>query len=148
MFRLVLRWLITSLTILMLPSLVAGVTVRDFGAALAAAAVLGILNVIVKPLLIILTLPLTVLTLGLFLLFVNAIVFSFAGALVSGIHIASFGSAILASVIVSLVSWVTSSFGDKRLTVRTSRTGFSGGRPPRNIGGTLDMEQGEDGKWK
>lgn len=140
MLRFLLRWLITSLTILMLPSLISGISVRDFGSALAAAAVLGILNVILKPILILLTLPLTILTFGLFLLFVNAIVFSFAGALVSGIQISSFGSALLASVVVSLVSWVTNSVGDKKVVVQTGRT--------RNIGGTLDMERGEDGKWK
>src|SRR4051812_35712399 len=101
----VLRWLVTSLGILMIPSLVSGVQVRDFGTALAAAAVLGILNTLVKPILIFFTLPLTFLTLGFFLLVINAFIFQFAGTLVSGLSVASFGSAFFASIIVSVVSW-------------------------------------------
>lgn len=116
------RWVITSLTILMIPSLVSGVNVRDFGTALAAAAVLGVLNMIVKPILVLLTLPLTFVTLGLFLLVINALIFQFAGALVSGLQIESFGPALLASIIVSIVSWVTSSVGDRRIVWVSSRS--------------------------
>lgn len=139
--RLLVRWLILSLTILMIPSLIPGIQVRDFGTALAAAAVLAVLNVLVKPLLILLTLPLTLLTLGLFLLVINALIFQFAGALVGGLHIASFWSALGGSLLVSIVSWFTSSAGDRRVVyIRGSRSANRDGR-------TLDLDRGGDGKW-
>lgn len=105
---LLMQWLVTSLTIMMIPYLLSGVHVNGFGAALAAAAVLGILNVLVKPILFVLTLPITVFTLGLFYFVLNAVLFKWAGALVSGFRVDSFGAAFLASLIVSLVSWIFS----------------------------------------
>ncbi len=100
------RLLLTSLTILAVPYIVSGVQVDGIGTALLAAFLLGILNVTLKPLLILLTLPLTLLTLGFFLLIVNALVFQFAAGLLPGLHVASFGSAFLASLMVSFVSWL------------------------------------------
>lgn len=100
------RWLLTSLAILVVPYFVGGVQVDGLGTALIAAFVLGILNVTVKPLLILFTLPLTLVTFGFFLLVVNALVFQLAGSLLPGLHVASFGSAFLASLVVSLVSWL------------------------------------------
>lgn len=105
---LLMQWLVTSLTIMMIPYLVSGVHVNGFGAAVAAAAVLGILNVLVKPILFVLTLPITVFTLGIFYFVLNAILFKWVGALVSGFGVDSFGSAFLASLIVSFVSWLFS----------------------------------------
>jgi putative membrane protein len=100
------RWLLTSLTILAVPYLVSGVHVEGFGTALVAAILLGILNVTVKPVLILFTLPFTLVTLGLFLLVVNALVFQLLGALLPGLHVDSFGSAFLAALVVSAVSWL------------------------------------------
>jgi putative membrane protein len=93
----------------MVPHLISGVHVASFGTALAAAAILGVLNAILRPILILLTLPLTVLSLGLFLLIINAGLFELAGTLVTGFRVDSFGSAFLASLIVSIVSWVMNS---------------------------------------
>ena len=104
--RLLGRWLLTSLAILIVPYFVGGVQVNGLGTALVAAFLLGILNVTVKPLLILFTLPLTLVTFGFFLLVVNALVFQLAGSLLPGLHVASFGSAFLASLVVSLVSWL------------------------------------------
>ena len=105
---LLMQWLVTSLTITMIPYLISGVHVSSFGAAVAAAAVLGVLNVLIKPILFILTLPITVFTLGLFYFVLNAFMFKWVGALVSGFAVDSFGSAFLASLIVSFVSWLFS----------------------------------------
>jgi putative membrane protein len=104
--RLLFRWLVTSLAIFMVPHFVSGVTIDSFGTALAAAAILGILNVLIKPLLILFTLPLTLLSLGFFILIINGFVFELAGKIVSGLHVESFGSAFLAALIVSIVSWI------------------------------------------
>jgi len=132
------RWLVTTIAIFMVPSLAPGVKVEGFGAALAAAAILGILNALVRPILIILTLPLTILTLGVFILIINALLFQLAGAIVSGIHVASFWSAFLASIIVTLVSWILNS-------------AVSGGAGERTVivrrwSDTIDMRRGKGGK--
>lgn len=99
------RLVLTSLTILAVPYVVSGVQVDGFGTALLAAALLGFLNVTVKPLLILFTLPLTLLSFGFFLLIVNALVFEILGGLLPGLHVDSFGSAFLAALMVSIVSW-------------------------------------------
>lgn len=124
------QWLITSLTILAVPYLVPGVSVDSFGAALAAAALLGIFNVLVKPILFVLTLPITLLTLGIFYLVLNALMFYWVSLLVGGVHVESFGSAFLAGLCVSFVSWVFNvSFkrenGSRMIVVRQFGTGGS-----------------------
>jgi putative membrane protein len=116
MSRILIRWLVTTLAILAVPHLISGVRVEDFGTALAAAAVLGVLNTLVRPILIILTLPLTFVTLGFFLLIINAGLFELAGALVTGMKVESFWAAFLAAIVVTIVSWVMDFVtGDKRV---------------------------------
>src|SRR5438874_801356 len=105
MGSLLIRWLVTTLAILLVPYLVPGVQVDSFGSALAAAAILGVLNFLVRPVLIILTLPLTILSFGFFLLVINAILFDMMGSIVRGVHVAGFGSAFLAGLVVTVVTW-------------------------------------------
>lgn len=133
--RRIVRWLLSTLTILAVPYLVSGVEVDGFGTALLAALLLGLLNVTLKPILILLTLPLTLFTLGFFLLIVNAIVFEFAGAILPGLHVANFGSAFLAALFVSLVNWILnlsiqSRDGRRVILVHTDRTQRSSGERP------------------
>jgi putative membrane protein len=136
------RWLITTLAILMIPYLVSGVHVAGLGSALAAAAIMGILNALVRPVLIILTLPLTIVTLGIFILVINALLFQLAGALVSGIRIDSFWSAFLGSLIVSAVSWVINlPFGTEVQTRTIIRRGGFGN-------GTVDMHRNKGDRWE
>lgn len=140
------RWLVVSLTILMIPSVISGVTVRDFGSALAAAAVLSILNILVKPILILLTLPLTLVTLGGFVLIINALLFEFASRFVAGVQVDSFWSALGASLIVSVVSWFANTTGDRRVAYRIGRR-----RPPARSASPSDafeMHRDNEGKWK
>ncbi len=113
MAGILIRWLLTTVAILIVPHLISGVRVDSLGTALWAAAILGILNALIRPVLFLLTLPLTILTLGLFILVINALMFQLAGALVSGFHVDSFWSAFFASIIVSLVSWIMSSDGGR-----------------------------------
>ena len=84
---------------------VAGITIRSFVDLGIAALVLGVVNAVIRPLLVILTLPITVLTLGLFYLVVNGLAFGLAAALVPGFEIASWTAAILGALLVSVVSW-------------------------------------------
>lgn len=136
------RWIVTTLTILMIPSLISGVQVAGFGSALAAAAIIGVLNAVVRPFLILLTLPLTVVTLGVFILVINALLFELAGWLVSGIQIDSFWSAFLGSLIVSVVSWIMNSAiggGPHEPTVIVRGWGDRS---------TIDMRRDRRGRWE
>jgi len=108
MFRLLINWLVTTMAILLAAYLVPGVRVQGVGAAVIAAAILGILNVLVRPVLVFLTFPITVVTLGLFLFVINALMFWLAGAIVPGFEVRSFWSALLGALTVSIVSFLTS----------------------------------------
>ena len=104
--KLIVRWLLLAAALLLVAHLSPGVTVNSFGAALVAALVLGLLNTLVRPLLVLLTLPVTVLTLGLFLFVINALMFWAAAGLLAGFKVDSFGSALIGSVIYSISSTI------------------------------------------
>lgn len=102
---LLIAWLVTAISLLIIAQLPIGVEIDNFGKALVAAIVFGILNAVIKPILVVLTIPLTILTLGLFLFVVNAIVFSLAAALVQGFRLRyGFWSAIFGSIFLSIVN--------------------------------------------
>jgi putative membrane protein len=109
----IINWLVVTIAILLAAHFIPGIKVASVEAALIGAAILGILNVLVKPLLILLTLPITILTLGLFLFVVNALVFLFAGSIISGFHVQSFWPALLGSLVVSAVTYIANSFEAK-----------------------------------
>ena len=106
MFNLIIRVVVTALALILAANIVPGIAISSFAIALVAAIVLGILNVLVKPVLFILTLPITILTLGLFTFVVNALVFWLAAYFVTGFTVAGFVPALLGSLIVSVVSTV------------------------------------------
>src|ERR687885_1534866 len=109
MQRFVLRLVITALAVLLASYLFVGqIAIDDFTAALLFALVLGVLNAFLRPVLLLLTLPLTLLTLGLFTLVINAVVFWIATWFPIGVHVSDFGAAFLAALIVSVVSFVAS----------------------------------------
>ena len=138
------NWIVTSLTIFAIPQLITSVHVDGFGSALAVAIVLGVLNAVVRPILIFVTIPLTILSLGFFLLIINALLFQFAGSFVSGFSVDSFGAAFLAALIVSIVSSVMNLSGKKdHNNFRFQVHQFRGGRRPerevRNSGDVIDV---------
>ena len=106
MLKIVVRWLLLAAALLLVANLYSGVTVKSFGAALVAAFVLGLLNTLVRPLLVLLTLPVTLLTLGLFLFVINALMFWAAASLLDGLGVAGFGAALVGSLIYSLCGMV------------------------------------------
>lgn len=114
---LLLRWLLLGCALLLLTQLNIGIEVRSFGSALWAAFVLGLLNAFVRPLLILLTLPVTVLTLGLFIFVINALTFQMASGLLDGFQVSGFWSALLGSVLYSVFSLVID-VAIQRLVVR------------------------------
>jgi putative membrane protein len=102
MVKLLVRWLLLAAALLLVAYLDPGVSVASFGAAMIAALVLGLLNTIVRPLLVLLTLPVTLVTLGLFLFVINALMFYFAAELLNGLTVTGFGSALLGSLLYSV----------------------------------------------
>jgi putative membrane protein len=101
---LLLVWILNAVALLVVAYILPGITVASFGSALIAALVLGLLNAVVKPLLILLTLPLTVVTLGLFLFVLNALVFWLAGSILRGFQVDGFWWAVIGAIVYSIVS--------------------------------------------
>lgn len=106
--ELLLVWILNAVALLVVAYLLPGITVASFGSALIAALVLGLLNTLIKPLLILLTLPITIVTLGLFLLVLNALVFWFAGSVLKGFQVSGFWWALLGAFVYSVVSGLLS----------------------------------------
>ena len=104
--KLILRWLLLAAALLLVAYLYPGVTVKSFTAAMIAALVLGLLNTIVRPLLVMLTLPVTLLTLGLFLFVINAMMFWAAAGVIDGFAVNGFVAALIGSLIYSLCGMV------------------------------------------
>ena len=106
--RLLLTWFINALALLAIPFLLHSVDVVSIGAALLAALVLGLVNTLIRPLLLLLTLPVTVVSLGLFIFIVNGFMFWLVAQWVPGFHVDSFFSAILGALLYSIISWALS----------------------------------------
>jgi putative membrane protein len=115
--------------------LVPGIKVDSLLTAILAAAVLGLINVFIKPVLIILTLPLSILTLGVFTFFINALLLALVAYFVRGFEVQSFLAAFLGSLIISIVTWFTNYF----INIMPEK-------PKRQD--IIDLEKGDDGKWR
>jgi putative membrane protein len=107
--KLVLKWLLNAVALLCVAYLYSGVEVNSFGAALAAAFVIGLFNMVLRPVLVVLTLPVTVITLGLFLFVINALMFWAAASFLAGFHVRGFSAALLGSLIYSVFGLVIDS---------------------------------------
>jgi putative membrane protein len=103
--QLILRWLISALALLALPYVMSGIEVKSFYIALIVAVVLGLINAVVRPILILITLPVTVLTLGLFVLVINALLFWFVASFVDGFQVSGFWAAFFGAILYSLIAW-------------------------------------------
>ena len=101
MLKLLLKWLLSAVALLAVAYIYPGVVVGSFGSALLAALIIGLFNMVLRPVLVLLTLPVTVITLGLFLFVINALMFWAASGLVGGFHVNGFGAALLGSLIYS-----------------------------------------------
>ena len=106
--RLLLVWLINALALIAVAYLMPGVAVSSFGAALVAALVLGLVNAVVRPVLVLLTLPVTILTLGLFIFVLNGLLFWMVGTWLEGFEVGGFWSGVLGAIVFSVISWLLS----------------------------------------
>jgi putative membrane protein len=104
--KLIIRWLLLAAALLLVAHLYSGVKVENFGEAMLAAFVIGLFNTLVRPLLVLLTLPITLLTLGLFLFVINALMFWWAASMLDGFSVTGFGAALIGSLIYSLCCMV------------------------------------------
>ena len=104
--KIIVRWLLLAAALLLVAYLYPGVTIKSFGSAMVAAFVLGLFNTLLRPILVLLTLPVTVITLGLFLFVINALMFYFAASVLNGFHVSGFAAALIGSLIYSLCGMV------------------------------------------
>ncbi|MBY0572287.1 MAG: phage holin family protein [Undibacterium sp.] len=106
--RLLATWIINAIALLALPYLVTSISIDSFGTALLVAVVLGFVNAFLRPILLLLTLPATVLSLGLFIFVINGLMFWFVANMVDGFHVAGFWSAVFGAILYSIISWTLS----------------------------------------
>jgi putative membrane protein len=111
---LLVRWLLLTLAIILTSYLGIGIYVRSFFSAFFAAMVLGVLNALFRPILILITLPINILTLGLFTFVINAVLLLMVSGLVPGFYVYGFWAALFGSLVISLVSWLLSSFVNEK----------------------------------
>jgi putative membrane protein len=118
------RWLINTIAVLVAANVIPGIEYETLAALLVASLLLGILNALLRPLLLLLSLPLVVFTLGLFTLVINALLLMLVGQLVKSFHVETFWAAFLAGLVISFVSLILNTItgtGEKRIVLRTRR---------------------------
>ncbi len=106
--RLLLVWLINAASLIAVAYLMPSISVADFTTALVAALILGLVNAVIRPVLVLLTLPVTILTLGLFIFVINGLLFWFVGSFIQGFVVAGFWAGVLGAMVYSLISWLLS----------------------------------------
>lgn len=106
--KLLIGWLLNALALLAVAYLVPGIHVSSFTYALIAAAIIGLANILIKPILLILTLPVTILTLGLFIFVINGLLFWLAGYVLKGFDVNTIMAGIIGAIVYSIISWALS----------------------------------------
>lgn len=127
------RWLILTFSIIASAYLLEGIQVSGFISAFFAAAILGILNAFFRPILFILTLPINILSLGLFTFVINAVMLLMVSGVIPGFEVSGFWSAVFGSLFISLVSWALTSFINERGTIQYIDLGKGGATGGNNI---------------
>jgi putative membrane protein len=134
MLTIITRWLTVTAVILLSSILIPGIKVDELSTAVIAAALLGIINIFIRPILIVLTLPLNILTLGFFTFIINAFLLKLVAYFVSGFEINNFLSALLCALLISVVNWITNYF-------------IAHANKPQKPD-YIDLEKGKDDKWQ
>ena len=146
----IIRWLTLTVAIVFTSYLLDGIHVSGFLSALFAAAILGILNAFFRPIALLLTLPINVLSLGLLTFVINALMLKMASGVISGFEVIGFWSAVFGSLLISIISWLLNSFINDRGTVTSFDTEFKArhrsNRPSADD--TIDLEHKGDDRWE
>jgi len=131
------KWLVLTASIMTTSYLIDGIQVANISSAFLAAAVLGILNVFLRPIAIILTLPVNILSLGLFTFAINALMLLITSQTISGFKVHGFWAAVIGSFIISIISWVINTLVRKKVTIKVEKD-------PEFI----DLKNKGDDKWE
>jgi putative membrane protein len=142
------RWLTSTGAIILTSYLLNGIHVEGYLAAFFAAAMLGILNALFRPIALLITLPINILTLGFFTFVINALMLKMASGLISGFDVHGFWSAILGSLMISVTSWFLNSFIDKRGTWRYIDLGHKADQEDTTRNHTIDLKRKKDDHWE
>ncbi len=148
MIGILIRWLTATGAIILTAYLLSGIHVEGFLAAFLAAAMLGILNALFRPIALLITLPINVLTLGFFTFVINALMLKMASGVIDGFDVHGFGSAILGSLMISVISWMLNSFIGKHGTWRTISLGNRTNREDRPRNHTIDLKRKNGDRWE
>lgn len=106
--KLLLVWFINTVSLIAVPYLIPSISVSSFTTALVAALVLGMVNTVIRPILVLLTLPVTILTLGLFIFVINGLLFWLVGSFIAGFVVAGFWAGVFGAIVYSVISWLLS----------------------------------------
>jgi len=128
---LLVRWLVLTAAIVIASYLLSGIEIDGFFSAFFAAAILGLLNIFFRPILFILTLPINLLTFGLFTFVINALLLKMASGVISGFQVHGFWSALFGALVISVVNWLINSFINEQ-----GRVGYT------------DLRKRDDGRWE
>ena len=146
----IVRWLTLTVAIVATSYLLDGIHISGFLSALLAAGILGILNAFFRPIALLLTLPINILSLGFFTFVINALMLKMASAVITGFEVIGFWSAIIGSLLISVISWLLNSFINDRGTVTSFDTEYrTRHRPDRtSADDTIDLEKKGDDRWE
>ena len=143
------RWLTTTAAIVATAYLLDGIQVSGFFSAVFAAAMLGILNAILRPIALLLTLPINILSLGLFTFIINALMLKMASGVIPGFNVHGFWTAIFGSFLISVISWLLNAFIGERGSVSSINLKQGGADArTRDQDDTIDLEHKGDNKWE
>lgn len=142
------RWLTTTAAIVATAYLLDGIRVSGFFSAIFAGAMLGILNAFFRPIALLLTLPINILSLGLFTFIINALMLKMASGLIPGFDVYGFWTAIFGSFLISVISWLLNSFVSEQGTVTSFNVKHDRKAAMEDQDDTIDLEHKGDNRWE
>ena len=142
------RWLTTTAAIVATAYLLDGIRVSGFLSAIFAGAMLGILNAFFRPIALLLTLPINILSLGLFTFIINALMLKMASGLIPGFDVYGFWTAIFGSLLISVISWLLNSFISEQGTVTSFNVNHDSKAARGDQDDTIDLEHKGDNRWE
>lgn len=148
MAGILIRWLTTTAAIVATAYLLVGIQVSGFFSAVFAAAVLGIFNAVLRPIALLLTLPINILSLGLFTFIINALMLKMASGIIPGFVVYGFWNAVFGSLLISLISWLLNSFIGEKGTLTSIHVQRERATAKERQDDTIDLEHKGDNRWE